>query len=78
MGAWLELRTPSHSQVLERVSGGGHASGSLTNLQFGLADNNTAELRVIWPGGDTSDWYTLSANSFVSIQKGEEPVVVAQ
>ena len=78
VGAWLELRTPSHSQVLERVSGGGHASGSLTNLQFGLADNDTAELRVIWPGGDTSDWYTLPANSFVSIQKGEEPVVVAQ
>ena len=75
IGAWLELRTPTHSQVLERTVGGGHASGALIPLHFGLGEHDSAELRVIWSDGSESDWVEVPANSFIELGKGLEPII---
>ncbi|NJS40592.1 MAG: hypothetical protein HC783_18135, partial [Rhodobacteraceae bacterium] len=53
---------------MEVTSGGGHVSGSVGWLHFGLGDAATAELRVIWPGGREGDWQTLEAGTFQILQ----------
>jgi hypothetical protein len=48
----------------ELTVGGGHASGQLGWLHFGLGDVTTAKLRVQWPQGEWSVWQTVAADSF--------------
>jgi enediyne biosynthesis protein E4 len=60
--------------VVERheiTSGGGHASGSVGWLHFGLGDAAEAELRVIWPDGTEGAWLTLPAGSFQILRPGQ-------
>ena len=55
----------------ERVfpaAGGGHVSGSVGWLHFGLGTAGAADLRVIWPGGVEGPWQTLPAGSFQILQ----------
>jgi len=62
VGAIVELRTAEGVQTQEITIGGGHASGSLVPLHFGLGEAETAELRVIWPDGSTSGLTSVQAN----------------
>ena len=56
VGAWVELRADGRVQAQEVTIGGGHAGGSATPLHFGLGSAGAAEVRVIWPDGETTDW----------------------
>ncbi len=76
VGAWIELRTPSRTQVREITVGGGHASGSATFQHFGIGPAEEAELRVIWPDGTASDWLAVAANRILKLAragKGLQP-----
>ena len=61
IGAVIEVRTADGLQTNERTIGGGHASGSLVPLHFGIGTNDHADVRIIWPDQTASDWQTGSA-----------------
>lgn len=64
IGAVIEVRRGNAVERHEVASGGGHVSGSVGWLHFGLGADATAELRVIWPDGTAGDWLTLPAPGF--------------
>ncbi len=69
VGAWIELRIPDGkpAQAREVTVGGGHASGESGPLHFGLSTYDQAEIRVIWPNGEISNWLTIDANQLIEI-----------
>lgn len=69
IGAFVELRTPDGTQTIERTVGGGHVSGSLVPLHFGIGQHTQAEIRVIWPDGTASDWETVNADQTLTITR---------
>ena len=75
IGAVIEIRRGDAVERHEITAGGGHASGSIGWLHFGLGDARTAEMRVIWPGGAEGDWMTLSAGSFYVLRPGKDAEV---
>lgn len=62
IGAWVEVRAGGEGgpvQVREVTAGGGHASGALGFLHFGLGDpgaDPVVEVRVTWPDGEVGPW----------------------
>ncbi len=77
IGAVVEVRRGDLVERHEVTSGGGHVSGSVGWLHFGLGDAATAELRVIWPDGREGDWQTLEAGTFQILQP-DQPAKVWQ
>ncbi len=73
IGSVVEIRRGDVVERHEIASGGGHVSGSVGWLHFGLGSSDAAELRVIWPDGTEGDWLTLPANGFHILQKGAAP-----
>lgn len=73
IGAVVEVRRGDTVERHEIASGGGHASGAVGWLHFGLGAAETAELRVIWPDGTEGDWLTLPARSFQRLRPGQPP-----
>ncbi|MBE0414197.1 MAG: CRTAC1 family protein [Yoonia sp.] len=69
IGAFVELRHGDTLQTREATIGGGHVSGSLIPLHFGLGDADDAQLRVIWPDGTATDWQLVAANQVVTITR---------
>ena len=67
IGAHVELRTDQGTQTIERTIGGGHASGSLIPLHFGIGAHETADIRVIWPDGTIGPWETVNANQTITV-----------
>jgi len=70
IGAWVEVRVGDRIQRRELTVGGGHASGQQGWIHFGLGDAAAAEIRVVWPGGETGPWLHAKANRFVVIRRG--------
>jgi hypothetical protein len=64
IGAVIEIRRGDSVERHEIASGGGHVSGSVGWLHFGLGDAGSVDLRVVWPGGSEGGWMTLPAGSF--------------
>lgn len=71
IGAVIEIRRGDKVERTEITSGGGHASGSLGWLHFGLGTAKLAELRVIWPDGTEGAWQTLPTGSFQILRPGQ-------
>ncbi len=74
VGAWVEARIGNHVTSAEVTIGGGHAGGQLVPRHFGLGHADSAEVRVIWPDGETGPWLDVPANSLVRIDR-TSPVV---
>lgn len=70
IGAWLEVRSGDRVQRREITIGGGHASGELGWIHFGLGSAPDAEARVDWPGGEVGPWVRVRANSFAVLRRG--------
>jgi hypothetical protein len=70
IGSWIELRSGDRTAVREVTIGGGHASGELGWIHFGLGDAEGAQVRVVWPQGGASPWMDVAANRFVTIDRG--------
>lgn len=64
IGAVVEIRRGPVVERHEIAAGGGHASGAVGWLHFGLGADEEAELRVIWPDGAAGDWQTLPGGTF--------------
>lgn len=69
IGAFVEVRHGDTLQTREATIGGGHVSGSLIPLHFGLGDDNAADIRVIWPDGTATDWQPAAANQVIRITR---------
>jgi enediyne biosynthesis protein E4 len=73
VGAWVEvdLGEAGGKRIIrqELTVGGGHASGHLGWMHFGLGGASKVKLRVQWPGGGWSDWQTAEADAFYVMDK---------
>jgi hypothetical protein len=71
VGAWVEVDLGERIIRQELTVGGGHASGNLGWMHFGLGANadpaRKVKLRVQWPHGAWSEWHTLTANQFYNV-----------
>ncbi len=74
INAWIELRTATGTQTREVTVGGGHASGALVPLHFGLGDATTAEVRVLWPDGTETPWHPITADATWTVTPDAPPV----
>lgn len=70
IGAWVEVRTADRIQHRELTIGGGHAGGQLGWIHFGLGRAADAEVRVVWPGGESGPWQPVTANTFAVLRRG--------
>lgn len=70
IGAVVEIKRGDATLRHEIVSGGGHVSGSIGWLHFGLGEAETAELRVIWPDGSQGEWMTLPSKTYQILRPG--------
>jgi hypothetical protein len=70
IGSWIEVRIGDRTVQREVTIGGGHASGELGWIHFGLGDAPGAAIRVEWPDGQTGPWLELPANRFATIERG--------
>ncbi|MFL5727290.1 MAG: CRTAC1 family protein [Chloroflexota bacterium] len=76
IGSWIEIRAGDRSLQREVTVGGGHASGQLGWIQFGLGSAPAADVRVTWPDGEVGPWQHLDAGSRSTIRRGApEPIV---
>ena len=64
IGAWVEVDLGGRVIRQELTVGGGHASGHLGYLHFGLGAASAVKLRVQWPHGGWSDWRPAAADAF--------------
>jgi hypothetical protein len=70
IGAWVEVRVGDQITRRELTIGGGHAGGQLGWVHFGVGDASGADVRVLWPGGETGPWLRVAANEFAVVQRG--------
>jgi hypothetical protein len=70
IGAWVEVRVGDRITRREVTIGGGHAGGQLGWVHFGIGDASGADVRVLWPGGETGPWLSVAANEFAVVQRG--------
>ena len=70
IGSWLEVRFGGTTLTRELVVGGGHVSGQLGWRHVGLGGATAAEVRVLWPEGETGPWLALEADRFYVIERG--------
>jgi enediyne biosynthesis protein E4 len=75
VGAWIEVRAGGAVMRREVVVGGGHASGELGWIHFGLGSAEKAAIRVQWPDGKWSEETTVPADGFATLDRtaGAEP-----
>ena len=73
VGAWVEvdLGDAGAKRVIrqELTVGGGHASGHLGWMHFGLGAAQTVRVRVQWPHGTWGPWQPVAADSFYNLDK---------
>ena len=77
VGAWVEVDLGDSMQQLgkqriirqELTVGGGHASGHMGWMHFGLGAATTVKVRVQWPFSDFGPWQTVAADGFYVMDK---------
>lgn len=69
IGSWVEVRSGAVTQRREVTVGGGHVGGVFGPQHFGLGSATAAEVRVIWPDGETSDWYPAKPGSVMTLSR---------
>ena len=67
IGAWVEVKHGAVVTQREITSGGGHVSGQLGWVHFGLGEAEAAQVRVIWPDGAVGEWETVKAGARVMV-----------
>ncbi len=73
IGSWIEVQSGGKVQRREISVGGGHVSGVSGYWHFGLGETSEAQARVIWPGGQVGNWYSLRADEFYVMEKNKPP-----
>ena len=75
IGAVVQILRDGVLEWHDIAAGGGHVSGSLGWLHFGLGSAAQVDLRIFWPDGTAGAWHTVQANHFTIMQRGAEPTV---
>lgn len=70
VGSWIEVKVGDRTLWREMTIGGGHASGQLGWIHFGLGSQVRAEIRVQWPDGEIGPWIDIEADRFLVIERG--------
>jgi enediyne biosynthesis protein E4 len=70
VGAWVEVDLGGRIIRQELTVGGGHASGNLGWMHFGLGDAKQVKVRVLWPQGSWSEWAEAAPNQFYVMTQG--------
>ena len=76
IGSWLEVKTDAGVQQRELTIGGGHVSGELVPIHFGLGQSGAAQVRVTWPDGTQGDWQQVTSNHTHLVRPGATPLQV--
>lgn len=74
VGAWVEVTSTAGVQRREITIGGGHASGELGWLHFGIGPASQATITIEWADGTTSQSMTMDANRFGVVRRGAAEV----
>jgi enediyne biosynthesis protein E4 len=74
VGAWVAVRFGGRELEREVTVGGGHASGQLVPIHFGLGTADRADFRVTWPDGEVGPWLPASADQTVIVRRGATAV----
>ena len=69
IGAWVEVDLGDRVVRQELTIGGGHASGQLGWMHFGLGAAQKAKVRVQWPHGSWGPWQEVAANNFYLVDR---------
>lgn len=69
VGAWVEVNLGDRVIRQELTVGGGHASGHMGWMHFGLGQATDVKLRVQWPYGEWSAWQSARADGFYVMDK---------
>jgi hypothetical protein len=69
VGAWVEVDLGGRTIREELTIGGGHASGQLGWMHFGLGDASHVKVRVQWPHGDWSAWTDVAGDAFYLLNR---------
>jgi hypothetical protein len=78
IGSWIEVRVNGAVQQRELTIGGGHVSGELVPVHFGLGQSTTAEVRIRWPDGTKGDWQPVTSNAVYLVERGAQPSPVTR
>jgi len=70
VGAWIAVKVGDRTTEREVTVGGGHVSGSLGPVHFGIGAASSAEVQVTWPDGEVGPWMRVEADRFVRIVRG--------
>ena len=74
IGAWIAVRAGDLHRQREVTVGGGHVSGQLVPLHFGLGGATKAEVQVTWPDGEVGPWLPVDADGVVTVRRGASAV----
>jgi hypothetical protein len=74
IGAWIAVRAAGMQREREVTVGGGHASGQLVPLHFGLGATERAEVRITWPDGEVGPWLPVEADQVIRVERGAAAV----
>jgi hypothetical protein len=71
IGAWIEVDLDGRVIRRENTIGGGHVSGHLGWLHFGVGQAQNVKVRVQWPNdaGRWSNWMSISPNGHYIVDK---------
>jgi len=69
IGAWVEVDLGARIERQELTIGGGHASGHLGWMHFGVGDATEVRVRVQWPHGDWSAWHSVKVDSLQIVNR---------
>ncbi len=70
VGAWLEVMLANGRVVRQEVTvGGGHASGQMGWLHFGVGVSDKVKLRVQYPNAAWTEWQEISTNAFYRLDR---------
>ena len=69
VGAWIDVESDGQRTVREITVGGGHASGELGPVHFGLGKRTAARVRVLWPDGIQGPWHEVEADQSITIDR---------
>jgi enediyne biosynthesis protein E4 len=69
IGAWVEVDLGGRVIRQELTVGGGHASGHLGWMHFGLGQAERVKVRVQWPHGSWSPWHEVGVDAFTVVDR---------
>jgi len=70
IGAWVDVTAGDRTMSRELNVGGGHVSGELGWIHFGIGGADTARVTVTWPDGTVEQPLDVAANGFAIIRRG--------